>query len=162
MSSLGRAIATSLLAALAYGVFGIPILVAYLADSGSATYGILAIILVWPVFWVVCRLAVAVPVAVMEGSGPLQSLRRSWHLTRGRAFMLAAVFLVLGFLSGLAGYALGKIGIELFGAYGKLGAETLIGAILGALSAVSSAVIYHDLRVDLEGTDTDELAAIFA
>src|ERR1700730_3381872 len=48
--------------------------------------------------WILVRWAVAVPVLLAEGTGPIEALSRSWHLTRGswwRTFgILAVVYLI--------------------------------------------------------------------
>lgn len=129
---------------------------------------------VWAV-WMMLRLALAVPICVMEDAGVMQSMHRSAELTRGGKGRIFVVFLVV-YLAGLAGIFAAEIaGLLLVGIGGGLGALLHAGktltmvamgagfagfmALLLALIALqwasygaAYAVLYDDQRLRLDGT----------
>lgn len=123
---------------------------------------------------VFCMLWVAVPVAVMEQAGVMESMDRSQTLTSGTRLAVFALNLVLGLIVGVTGFAVygGAIGGVIFlssGAEGPpasaMAAGQLIGSLLlipfECLQAASVAVGYHDLRVHREGADVGDLVRVF-
>ena len=118
--------------------------------------------------WILVRWAVAVPVLLAEGTGPIEALSRSWHLTRGswwRTFgILAVVYLI---------QTVGSSVLSLFG----LPVTVLVpfvppivrGIIIAVVSTLGAAVVtpiwqlcfvlvYLDLRVRREHLDLWQLA----
>jgi len=103
---------------------------------------------------------VAVAACVVERLGPWTSLRRSRQLTKGyrwRIFGLVLVLLLLSVISPLLELALSAIGGETLALVGNL----IWAAIASAFSAVVIALTYYDLRVAKEGTDIEQIAAVF-
>jgi hypothetical protein len=111
-------------------------------------------IIVSLMFWV------TVPVAVIERLGILATLERSRQLTRGHKVRLLGIFvLILVPFIGLAMLA-STVADELGGAAGFL--ATLVTDVLtGLVSAVITAVIYHDLRALKDGVGIDDLVRVF-
>ncbi len=119
-----------------------------------------------------CRLWVAVPVAVIERPGVMESLSRSSKLTEGSRFAIFGVLFITGLLRWV-GQKMAEVMIDLEGAP-KLGFDVLVSRLkiyilavlvlnilFAAFSAVCCAVAYHDLRTGKEGTSVDELASVF-
>ncbi len=108
---------------------------------------------------------VAVPVLVEERPGIFASLRRSAELTRGskgRIFLLLVLFIIVWFV-------ISTVIVSLFGLNPPAPGLTLmalgeaLGSTLTALvGAVMIASLYAELKQVREGSDVEELAAIFA
>jgi len=140
--------------------------------SGLLT-GLAALAFFIPGVIVAIMLWVAIPVAVIENRG-LNSLPRSAELTRGyrwRIFFLVLLLLAVMFGAGMV-VGVGTAAITGFDTSGSvtltsqslaavLALDWIFSAFISALSAVLIAVSYHDLRVDKEGADTDQIAAVF-
>jgi hypothetical protein len=112
---------------------------------------------------------VAVPVAVAENKGPIESLTRSASLTRNcriMIFLLGLIWSLLYLLMTLAGVAIaaGFMAISMF-AY-ALALSVVIGPLLGSVLAVLGAAmlasIYYELRQTKEGIGAEDLASIFS
>jgi len=113
---------------------------------------------------------VAVPVAVIERPGVLNSLRRSAQLTKGYRWILFAIVLLFTVMIGAAAMVLMLPAMVAMGAFtdptvtqgaGWFFLQQGIGLIVTPLGAIVPAVIYHDLRVGKEGADVEELAEVF-
>ncbi len=111
---------------------------------------------------------VAIPAAVVERPGILASLSRSAELTKGNRWRLFGMILVLVLISFVVALILGAVAAAVgFGLGGEVLEwaswiiNTLVEALLAALFAVASAVVYHDLRIAKEGTDVEKIAAVF-
>jgi hypothetical protein len=105
---------------------------------------------------------VATPACVVERLGPFDSMARSSQLTKGHRWKILGLFIVLAMggaiVSGVVDYVLEDV----------VGSAslTLIGGLLwngvwGAFYAIAAVVTYHDLRVAKEGTDIEQIAAVF-
>jgi hypothetical protein len=119
------------------------------------------VMLIIPAGIFLAMFAVSLPACIVEGLGPVRSLRRSAELTNGH----------LGKVFGLV--LLVEI-VDTFGAEFLHGPTSVVlgvsaAAILGfawtglavAYSAILTAVMYHDLRVLKEGPDIDRVVAVF-
>jgi hypothetical protein len=99
---------------------------------------------------------VAIPAAVEERPGAMESLRRSAFLTAGQRWPIFGVVLVLGVVNfgvGLAAKLVPVAGPVL---------ETLSNLLVLGLSATTCAVIYYRLRSFNESIDVDQIASVFA
>ncbi len=111
-----------------------------------------------------CRYFVAVAAEVAEPQlGPGEAISRSSTLTkghRGAIFVTMFVFWIVsvatGVLVGVVGLRAGVIPFSLATAL-----TWLVTTIVGGLWATACGVAYHDLRVEKEGADTAQLAAVF-
>ena len=130
---------------------------------------ILAFILI---FIILCRAAVAVPSAMLEDSGAIRSISRSFELTRGHGFQ---VFLILLFVA-----VLSYVGILIFQApflYLEVDARKahqalsfglvilknlsvfLSEVLVGPIGTIAFCLMYYNLRVRKEAFDVQHLMA---
>jgi hypothetical protein len=120
------------------------------------------VLLIIPGLILVTMWFVATPACVVERLGPFDSMARSSELTRGRRWKILGLFIVLaiggGVISGIIDFALEDV----------MGSTTLslVGGLLwngiwGAFYAIAAVVTYRDLRVAKEGTDIEQIAAVF-
>jgi hypothetical protein len=106
---------------------------------------------------------------ILEGDGPIQSLRRSWNLTRRAWWHTFGVYFVSGLIIGIASAVVGGI----FGAVGAVfavtgsaaigGVFTILGSSLATIfvtpfSVAISVVLYFELRARQEGFDLESRA----
>ncbi len=131
-----------------------------------------AIALVIPMFIVMTMFWVAIPTAVVERPGVIASLKRSAELTKGNRWRVFGIYAVITLLSLVASSivqvpfmaSMVNAGPDVMMSGGFLAAQILgllVTAFFMALSAVASAVAYHDLRAVNEGFDIDQFAAVF-
>jgi len=120
------------------------------------------LLLIVPGIVVACMLAVAAPVAVVEGTDVRESLQRSVELTRGHRVDIFWTLLVIGLVGAAVGFALGLV----LGAFdiddtrvGRLFTHVLLQLVFQALVSVAAVVVYATLRRIHEGKDPLELAA---
>lgn len=128
--------------------------------AGLAT-GIGAILLIVPGIIVAVMLWVAIPVAVVERPGVVESLKRSADLTKGHRWQIFGIVLIVGIAAIVAGVILQFVllsagGLTIF----SIG-SWVVNAVFGALFATLAAVGYYLLRVEKEGVDIDQIAKVF-
>ena len=110
------------------------------------------------ILWTTCF--VAIPVCVVEQTGPWKSLSRSAALTKGNRWKIFGMVVVLIIISGISMPLINGLQAAAGTTIGLL-ANLIWNALSAAFSAVLGVVTYHDLRVAKEGIDTDRLAAVF-
>jgi hypothetical protein len=119
-----------------------------------------SMLLVVPGLILLVMWAVAVPVCVVEGLGPVASLGRSRELTKGhrwKIFGLLALLLIVSAVGNkLVGLILSPVGI-MAAALGTV----IWAALLGAFWHCVIIMAYHDLRVAKEGVSTEQIASVF-
>ncbi len=111
------------------------------------------------------RWAVSYAVICLEPVGPIESLRRSWHMTRGAwwhttltvvagtlitgivSFVLASV------ISAVAGIITGLTGSQALGTFLTLLANGIPSLVVQPFSAAIMVVLYYELRARSEGFD---------
>jgi hypothetical protein len=120
-----------------------------------------SLLLVVPGVILAVRWAVALPVCVVEGAGPLASLGRSAVLTRGHRWKVFAILLLLVIVGPLMGAIVASVFRSHGGAPGGALAYFVWTAIWGVLYYGVLTMIYHDLRAAKEGVDVEQLAAVF-
>jgi uncharacterized membrane protein YjgN (DUF898 family) len=137
--------------------------------SGLAT-GIGFIFLIIPGIYLACRLAVSVPVSVVENDSPVASMERSMELTRdyaGQMFLLLLLVFVLTYVVAVLlqfpvmffaiSAAMAKHQVSLgVTAYSYI-AEFLSQVLVGPIGTISAALMYYNLRVRKEGFDIQHL-----
>jgi hypothetical protein len=103
--------------------------------------------------------AVVVPVCVVEGRSPLDSLLRSADLTKGSRWKIFGIMLLVGLLS-VAGEGVDLIVMPISPA---LATVIRVAWFVVAIAFWNCTMImtYHDLRVAKEGIDSGHVAAIF-
>jgi len=123
------------------------------------------LLLIIPGFYMMCRLCVAVPAALLENLGPRDSLERSFALTKdnaGRAFLIYLLYFVILYAAVILfaipfGVGVGvsqndPVMLRTWTALSEVGtfaAEVLITPIL----TIGMAIFYFDLRVRKEAFD---------
>jgi len=124
----------------------------------AVALGFLALIV--PGIWLIVGFSVAVPVLLLERTGPIAALRRSLRLVSGRWWATAAVLLLGQLLVGLVGALLQGIvmsipasiseGQHAAGALGMALGGTIATAFTAPCSAAIVTLLYMDLRVRKE------------
>jgi uncharacterized membrane protein len=126
-----------------------------------------AILLIIPGLILYTVLWVAVPSAVVERPGIINSLKRSAELTKGCRWQIFSVIIILSMIGSVFDRLVSGPAVAVWSSDG--GAAGIVAAIvalvvqaaIAALGAVAVAVGYHDLRIAKEGVDSDRIAAVF-
>jgi hypothetical protein len=109
---------------------------------------------------------VAMPATVVERLGTFASLGRSLQLTRGFRWPIFGIVLLFGVLTVLILFLLGVLLTPML-LRGNLDPVTFIiivwaaAAVISAFTSVLAGVGYFTLRVEKEGVDLDQVAAVF-
>lgn len=99
-----HALGAALLAILAFAlVLIIPIA---LAAATPVLAAVLFLVLFGVVFYLIGRWALVFPAVVLDELGPVDGLRRSWHVTKRNMWRLVALFIFIGLLTGPLSFAL--------------------------------------------------------
>jgi hypothetical protein len=113
------------------------------------------IALIFPAFMAATTWFVAMPACVVEETGPIASLRRSVQLTKGYRWKVFSVVLIIAIIdlpSGIPALVRSNFGFVVV---------PIWHAAALAFESVLMAVVYHDLRVAKEGSDTWRIASVF-
>jgi hypothetical protein len=116
------------------------------------------LLLIIPGIMLMVRWSVAVPACVLEGTGPVASLGRSAALTKGHRWKIFGIFLLIWIASIIVGSLM--IAYQL-GTIANLFTNFFWTACWTAYFNSVVVMIYHDLRVAKEGTDVNQIAAVF-
>lgn len=136
-----------------------PLLLAGLIYSGLATLGLAVLII--PGMFLYALWAAAIPACVVEGLGPLASLKRSAELTRGyrlKIFGLMIICLAIVIVLGLADAIVERIVDH---ETTLLLVRSVLAAPAYAFGAILNVVIYYDLRAIREGGKLGGLSDVF-
>ena len=114
-------------------------------------------------------LFVAVPAAVVQKMGVMQSIRYSFDLTKGYRGKIFGVLFVINLIERAITFVMEKALLSLDASPATLVANlriylvamAAVGLVFGAISAVASGLVYYNLRVEKEGVDQDALASVF-
>jgi hypothetical protein len=183
---IGAALAGSVGVIIAWAVLLFVAVVAGTAIAASAptAAGVLAGIVIGlaatvfaVIVWV--RWSLALPVVVLERTGPLRALGRSWRLARRSAWRLFWMFvvtsLVVGIVDALIRLPFGVGGEFLghaIGGSGESSAAQIISAVISAIGVIAGSAVtapvmscvtvllYADLRMRREGMDLAVLAGL--
>src|SRR5262245_424765 len=120
-----------------------------------------AMLLIIPGFILMVMWYVAVPVCVVERTGPVKSLSRSQELTEGFRWKIFGLFLLVLIIGWLGGYVLAVIGRALDSFWVQVAVELVWQGLSQAFSSVLIVVAYYYLRVAKEGMDIEGIAAVF-
>lgn len=118
------------------------------------------LLLIVPGIILACMYWVAVPVAVVEKPGVIAALKRSAQLTSGEKGSVFLVLFLLNVIQQVASKILDAVTGE-SGGYVAIATSLVLTIAFGMLSAVASAVGYHDLRVSKEGVGIEDLVRVF-
>ncbi|HEX3501966.1 MAG TPA: hypothetical protein VHU22_01095 [Xanthobacteraceae bacterium] len=137
----------------------LPALGATVAMVGLAVLGF--VLLIIPAAMIISRYFVVVPACVVEGLGPVQSMRRSTELTMGYRWRIFALWFAILITEIIVQMELDQA-IRPSGYFSLvLASQVLWDMAVGAFAAVATAVTYRDLRIAKEGIDTDQVATVF-
>lgn len=100
-------------------------------------------------------LSMVIPILVVERLGVIDSLDRSWDLTRGHKWRIFVLALIWFLFSAAVGLVIQKLGLQ------PLWVEQPIRFVMSVFSATAITLIYHDLRQIKDGLGTDDLVAVF-
>jgi len=123
--------------------------------------GIGVILLIVPGVIIAVMLWVAIPAAVVERPGIVESLKRSADLTKGYRWHVFGVLLIIVVVAGVIGFVLQFILLSAGGFTLYSIGNWIVNAVFGAFSATAAAVGYYFLRVAKEGVDIAEIAKVF-
>ena len=175
---IGVSIASGLAAGLAFAIFLVPAFT--LSSKGSAADGLSLSATIWiaagvmVAIVVIISLWVAVPATVVERKGVFASLRRSAQLTRGCRWMIFGTLLFFAVLSIIFTFVFSyavfnliigpttqmsnrlEIAVALFTVLMFIG-----NALAMSFGSVLTGVCYYELRRAKEGTDVEQIAAVF-
>lgn len=145
-------------------VIGVPI--GLIAAAGSPAAAVLAgIVLVVIGIYMFIKFTLTAPVIAIEGErNPLKALGRSWRLTKGNSFRIAAFLFLLFFtigiiaalVSGIFGLAVSALGKDI-AAIGNGVVSALVNSGIGVIFLVVVAAIHRQLA----GHSPEGLAATF-
>lgn len=135
-----------------------PVVVGVLLDDGGSGALLMLPLAIFSI-WLACVLYVVVPVTVIERQGVFAALGRSAELTRGARGSIFGVSLLIGLLGYSGDFVTRVAELQLHAA---LWVSIGTSIVIGALQAVTSAVVYHDLRTSKEGVGIEELVSVFA
>ena len=113
--------------------------------------------------WISLRLSIAVPACVLEKTGPVDSIKRSYDLTRGTVGRLFLIFLLYGVIAValvvvfsvpfvvVSALAKGQAAVkwQILQQFGSF----LAGTICTPISIIATSLVYYDQRVRKEAFD---------
>jgi hypothetical protein len=127
--------------------------------------GICFLLLIIPGIYMVCRLCVCIPSALLENLGPRESLERSFALTKdnvGRAFLILLLYFVILYAALFLFDVPFAIGIQfeshdpsmvrLLSALMQVG-NFIASVLITPIVTIASSIFYFDLRVRKEAFD---------
>lgn len=127
-----------------------------------------AVALIFPMFIVSMGLSMVTPIIVTEKMGPIDGMKRSWALTKGKKGHLFGLFFVAGLISTTPVSIITQMLDTLILQSGMPNAIMVYSILVSVLSAlfapVASCVLvlaYFNLRIQKEGFDVEHLAQQF-
>jgi hypothetical protein len=118
-------------------------------------------LLLFPAAIVITVYFVALPACVVEGLGPLQSLRRSAVLTKGYRWRIFGLWFAVMIIEAIVQSQLDKAARPFGNNTLILAPQILWDMVVGAFLAVAATVIYRDLRIAKEGIEPNQTATVF-
>lgn len=142
-----RLLVLLVISALAGIAVGFAVVVTLLTATTAWSVGLFAIVLLVLaalVIFVAVRIYPVFALATLERTGPVESLRRTWSLTRGRALALFGIALVMGLATGPAYWGASLLSLEP-GVPAVL-ANALALLVTAPVLTISGVLAYLDLR----------------
>jgi hypothetical protein len=136
----------------------LPVIGAVIAVGIAVAIGFILLVVPGMIFWTMFY--VAVPVCVVERLGPVASLGRSRELTKGYRWRIFGLALLLVLISGMV-LGIQKVLNVTVGGIPAIVGDGLLQVVFLAFQLIVYAVAYHDMRVDKEGIDIEQLASVF-
>ncbi len=159
-----RLIGAGFLAFLAVLLLWTGLIIAMAVISSAAAVAILILFGLVAMFFLVASWLIAPAVATLEGTGPLATLRRSWHLSAGHRWRVLGLLFLLIVLQGIIGVLLSTVLLATFAldAVVRTVLQQVVNLAVSVLWAPiqwgTFTVLYYDLRVRKETYDL-QLAA---
>ncbi len=159
-----RLIGAGFLAFLAVLLLWTGLIIAMAVISSAAVVAILILFGLVVMFFLVASWLIAPAVATLEGTGPLATLRRSWHLSAGHRWRVLGLLFLLIVLQGIIGVLLSTVLLATFAldAVVRTVLQQVVNLAVSVLWAPiqwgTFTVLYYDLRVRKEAYDL-QLAA---
>ncbi|GGO75729.1 glycerophosphoryl diester phosphodiesterase membrane domain-containing protein [Nonomuraea cavernae] len=145
---------------LALGGIIAALIVSGAAESSGGQAALVAITLVGLVLYLgyalffKARFAFAAPAVVLEGRGPIDAMRRSWHLVTGDFWRVLGILLLTSvmvfFLAGILEIPFSIIG-SLFGLLGESSGATIAAAVLIAVGGTLGAMLTYPFEAGVAG-----------
>ncbi|MDJ0609768.1 MAG: hypothetical protein QNJ67_12395 [Kiloniellales bacterium] len=151
MAGLGEIVGKGFASALP--VIAVAIIFTIMIGIGSLLLVVPGLIIL-TVFWVV------IPVTVVERPGIFAAFNRSASLTKGKRWSIFALVLISVFLM-IVVLMITSLFLVMLGPTAVVVGSWFLSALSAAFTAVLVAVGYHDLRIDQEGIDSGQIAAVF-
>ena len=92
------------------------------------------------VLFFVVRLAIA-PALLVSGAGPIESIQRSWQMTKGHAWTVLRWLIVAAAIVGIAASAISSVVSVVFGTVGLYLLGSVIGAVITGPFTVVNAIV---------------------
>jgi Membrane domain of glycerophosphoryl diester phosphodiesterase len=137
-----------------------------------AIIGLGMLILIVPAIILMCRMAVAIPTAMLEDAGAVRALERSMQLTKGHAMQIFVIFLLVVTVTYVAvlllqvpvlGLILASAGANKAPSFGlqvlQHLAEFISQVVVGPIGTIAFSLMYYNLRVRKEAFDLQHLMA---
>lgn len=160
LARIPAVIGVALLQGLIYIACFIPVVIA--AATGVPAFAmVLGIVSYVALIVASCGLYVAVPAAIVERPGIVGALSRSWRLTNGHKARIFVIFILFSLLTWLSVAAVTALLVTALGDDLMWLWLYVVVAVIASIEAVFMAVIYHDLRIAVDGVDPEEIAAVF-
>ena len=142
-----------------FAVVGLGIVTVFAVFAGT-------MLCIVPGIIVQCALIAAPAALIVERAGVFLAWRRSFDLTDGWRWPIFGIIFLLGLVNAGIGGLLVVSGVwidDLERMFMFITIGNLLSAwLLTPVSAIAATLIYHDLRVEKEGIDEEELVAVFA
>lgn len=126
------------------------------------------LLLVIPGLVAITMLYVSTPVLVIEGTGVIDALKRSYELTSGNLLRIYGIIVILATVNGvlMAMVLYGTVGLNIRAAtLGEIkrfmAMSSVVSVLTNTLVSIAIATTYYFLRVDEEDTTLDEMVHLF-
>jgi hypothetical protein len=142
------------------------------ALRSPAIVGLAILLMIVPVIILICRVAVAIPAAMLEDLGAVRAIERSVHLTKGHVLQIFVIFLlivtatyvavlVLQFpllalmMASTIAHKTPSFGLQVLQQLAAFVSQVLVGPI----GTIAFSLMYYNLRVRKEAFDIQHLMA---
>jgi hypothetical protein len=137
----------------------LPLLAAWLLAGVALMFASLLLLVPALMLWTAWY--VLTPVCVLEGLGPVESLKRSAALTKGNRWRIFGLILILLVFGGIAA-AIPMVGAKLsLGGNAAAVVQVVCQALVGVYGTAVLVVAYQDLRSAQEGVGGGRIASVF-
>lgn len=151
---------------------GVAALVGALGEDGWWTLMVVVPVVAVVAIWLGIRLLLAPSAISIEKAGPIQAIRRSWHLTRGKFWRIFGTYLLASLIISMAASTVSSVfsfaglmvglGDMAVGMLVATTASTLVSAVLSVpLTTAVLTLLYVDARIRGEGYELQIAEALY-